>query len=257
VTNLRKLIAGLVIGGVVACALLFIGLQLPVWQWMAAAVDGLRAGGPLAIGAFAMAHISAIVLFVPASPFVFAAGMVWGTLPGTLLVTFANLVGPSIAFLLAQRTLRPTVQRHIAGNRHAEAIDAAMVMGGFRAIVLLRLSPIVPMSILNYGLGLFDVPLRDYTIATAVGLLPITVLYCWGGSGIGEASGLAKGEFSGPLHQAIFWLGLAATFVAVWYLERLARKAIAAADDARTSRNARGGQQSEERQASLGADDRP
>ncbi len=210
-------------GGVLVVAM----AQLPLFAWMETAIEQLQLLGPLAVAAFAVVHIACIVAFVPVSPFVFAAGIVWGTAGGTAIITLDNLIGPTIAFFLARRWLRPTVQRLVRGNKHAEAIDRAMALGGFRAVILLRLSPIVPMSILNYGLGLFELRTGTYVVATAVGLLPITVLYCWGGAGIGEISALASGDIdAGPVEQVLFWAGLAATFGAVWYLERLARRAL-------------------------------
>lgn len=219
---LATLSAALVLG-----ALLLLGVNLPLWQWAQAAIGELRSGGGPAIAAFSLAHVAAIVFVIPVSPFVFAAGMVWGTVGGTALITLNNLIGTTIAFALAQRSLRPLVERHLGDHRHVKAIERAMALGGFPAIVLLRLSPIVPMSILNYGLGLFPLRTRTYVAATTVGLLPITLLYCWGAAGLGELTDAAVGELAGgPLQRGLFWLGLAATFGSVWWLQRLARRAL-------------------------------
>lgn len=224
------LLAGLALVG---CALVVLFAQLPVFTWLAYGVQRLEEAGPIGIAVFMLVHLLAIVGFVPASPFVFAAGMVWGTAAGTLIITIGNAVGPALAFIAARSWVRPTVHKLVQGNRHAAAIEHAMRLGGFRAVILLRLSPIVPMAILNYGLGLFPLPLRTYTVATALGLLPITVLYCWAGAGIGDVAALGAGTVTaGPLEQGLFWLGLAATFIAVWYLERLAKAALRDVDEA-------------------------
>ena len=151
---------------------------------------------------------------------------------GPASITIDNLCGTPIAFLRAHRGFRPLVQRHLGDHRHVRAIDKAMQLGGFRAVVLLRLSPIVPMSILNYGLGLFDLPTRVYVAATTAGLLPITVLYCWGAAGVGELSEVAAGKVAaGPWQQAMFWIGLAATFGAVGWLQKMAASALKETDE--------------------------
>ena len=41
----------------------------------------------------------------------------------------------------------------------------------------LRLIPLVPFNVINFGSGLTGVRLRDYVLATALGILPGTAVY--------------------------------------------------------------------------------
>ena len=49
--------------------------------------------------------------------------------------------------------------------------------GGWRAVALLRLIPIMPHSIANYALGLTRLSLGDYAFGSLLGQLPMTVAY--------------------------------------------------------------------------------
>ncbi|KAJ9517414.1 hypothetical protein QJQ45_016789 [Haematococcus lacustris] len=53
---------------------------------------------------------------------------------------------------------------------------------GLRLVLLLRLSPVLPDSIMNYALALTCMRLRLFALATALAMLPYTLLYTYVGS---------------------------------------------------------------------------
>ncbi len=61
-------------------------------------------------------------------------------------------------------------------------------------MLLLRLSPLFPFSLLNYGLGVTDVRLLDYVAASWAGMLPGTFAYVYLGSVGKEAVSAAGSE---------------------------------------------------------------
>ena len=61
------------------------------------------------------------------------------------------------------------------------ALDQATRHEGFLIVFLTRLSPLFPFNLINYGLALTSVRLRDYFFATWLGMLPITILYTYVG----------------------------------------------------------------------------
>ena len=58
------------------------------------------------------------------------------------------------------------------------AIDKAVARQGLKIIFLVRLSPVFPYNLLNYGLGLTRVKLLDYVLA-CFGMIPGTFLYVY------------------------------------------------------------------------------
>ncbi len=118
------------------------------------------------------------------------------------------------------------MQRRIGAGRLA-AIDRAIARKGFRLVLLLRLSPVVPYSLLNYALGLTRVRFRDFLLGS-VGMLPGTILYVSCSKVAGEVAALAGGR-PAP-HDMAYWIlvavGLAATIAASVLVTRIARRAL-------------------------------
>ena len=190
-----------------------------------AAVDGLGAWGPVA---FIAAYALACIAFVPASLLTLAAGALFGMMRGTIFVLVGATLGALGAFLIARYLARDWVAARISRDARFAAIDAAIAAQGRRVVFLLRLSPIVPFSVLNYALGLTKVRVTDFVIASA-GMLPGTLLYVYTGRLARVVTGAASADASprGPAFYAVLGLGLAATATVTVLITRLAKRALA------------------------------
>jgi uncharacterized membrane protein YdjX (TVP38/TMEM64 family) len=143
-----------------------------------------------------------------------------------------SVCGATAAFLLGRSIARDMIARRIAGNKRFEAIDHAIGHGGFRIVLLLRLSPLFPFNLLNYGLGLTKVKLRDYVLASAIGMAPGTVLYVYLGTTAQSLSTAAAGGAQlGWPRTLLLIAGLVATFVVVGYVTRAAKRALDATSE--------------------------
>jgi len=93
---------------------------------------------------------------------------------------------------------------------------------------LTRLSPLFPFVLLNYAYGLTRVRLRDYVLASWIGMLPGGVMYVYIGSLAGDLAGVGRATTKRP---SGFWIlnlvGLAATVAVALYAAHLARRALA------------------------------
>jgi uncharacterized membrane protein YdjX (TVP38/TMEM64 family) len=199
----------------------YAGGYIPAFQqW----VEGLGAFGPIA---FILGYALAVVAFIPGSALTLASGAIFGVAKGTLLVFAAALLGSTAAFLIARHGARAAIEKRIAGDPRFAAIDRAIGGEGRKIVFLLRLSPIFPFNLLNYGLGLTRVRLLDYVIAGA-GMLPGTLLYVYLGSAAGQAVAAAGGAAPGrsPAEWALFGVGLAATVLVTVTVTRIARRAL-------------------------------
>ncbi|MGE0040022.1 MAG: TVP38/TMEM64 family protein [Vicinamibacterales bacterium] len=195
----------------------------------AAAVAGLGAWGPVV---FILGYGAAAVALVPGSLLTLAAGAVFGLVPGTLYVMAGATLGATLAFLSGRYLARAFVERLLAGNPRLAAVDRAVGREGFRLVLLLRLSPAVPYSLLNYALGLSRVRIGDYVLAS-VGMLPAVVLYVYTGKVAGDLASAASGvgPARGAAYYALLAVGLAATVAVTVVVTRLARKAVDEAVD--------------------------
>jgi uncharacterized membrane protein YdjX (TVP38/TMEM64 family) len=192
--------------------------QFAVW------VEAQGVLGPLV---FAVGYAVAVVAFVPGSLMTLAAGAIFGLASGTLIVFAAATLGATLAFLVSRYVARAAIERRIRGNARFAAIDRAVGEQGRRIVFLLRLSPVFPFNLLNYGLGLTQVRLVDYFVAS-VGMLPGTLLYVYYGKVAGDVAALAGGASpdKGAADYAVLTRGLVATILVTALVTRTARRAL-------------------------------
>lgn len=228
----RILIAVLIVLGAIAALYL-----LPVEDWVLALVDSIRSAGAAGVAAFAIGYVAAAILLLPGSLLTAGVGFAYGPAWGTLLVSPVSVLAATLAFVLGRTVAREWIARRIAGSPRFLAVDEAIGESGFKIVLLLRLSPLLPFNLLNYALGLTRVRLHHYVVASALGMLPGTVLYVYLGSIVTSASELAAGggEAGGASRSILYWGGLAATLGATWLVTRIARRALSRAIDARSA----------------------
>lgn len=234
-------------GAALAVAAVFLAVRrLPVERIVdaiSAWVDDLGFWGPLAFGA---AYALGVLLLIPGSALSLAAGAVFGLLWGTVTVSIASTTAAAIAFLIARYFARGAVARRAERAPKFRAIDRAVGEGGWKIVALLRLSPAVPYTLLNYLLGLTAIGFWPSILSSWVAMLPGTLLYVYlghiGKLGLEAAS---RGETTrNPAQIALLVVGLVATVVVTVYVTRLARRAlrdvVEGGDVAGTSPDAKG-----------------
>ncbi len=104
-----------------------------------------------------------------------AAGLLFGLVPGVLVVMTGATAGAVAAFALTRLLGREVVER-LAGARVAR-VDALLRRRGLLGVLVARLVPLLPFTVINYGSGLSAVRFRDYLLGTVVGILPATIAY--------------------------------------------------------------------------------
>lgn len=186
-----------------------------------AAVEQLGAWGPVL---FVVIYVLACVLFLPGSVLTLGAGAVFGVVWGSVYVSLASTLGATASFLVGRYFARRWVARKIAGNAMFAAIDHAVAAEGWKIVGLTRLSPVFPFTLLNYAFGVTRVSLRDYVLASWVGMMPGTVMYVYLGS---LARAGAEGQRKTPVDWTLYGVGLAATIAVTVVITRIARQALA------------------------------
>ena len=187
-------------------------------------VDSLGAVGAIA---FMLIYIIATVAFLPGSILTLGAGVLFGVVLGSIYVFISATIGATLAFLVGRYFARGWISKKIAGNAKFAAIDRAVGEEGLKIVLLTRLSPIFPFNLLNYGLGVTGVSLKDYVIAS-VGMIPGTIMYVYLGSLAGNIAMIGGAEQ--PTNPVITWairiIGFIATVAVTLYVTKVARKAL-------------------------------
>lgn len=193
-------------------------------EWMQRALEAVEALGIWGPIVFIGLYIAACVLFVPGSALTLGAGALFGVVRGSILVSVASTLGATAAFLVGRYLARDWVARKIEKNAKFAAIDRAVAREGWKIVGLTRLSPAFPFSLLNYAYGLTKVGLRDYVLASWIGMMPGTLMYVYLGSLARLGIDAEKG---GNAQLALRIVGLIATIAVTVYITRIARKALA------------------------------
>lgn len=186
------------------------------------ALDVIAGLGPWGPVLFILVYVVAAVFFVPGSALTLGAGALFGVMWGSIYVSVGATLGATAAFLVGRYVARDWVGRKIEGNAKFAAIDRAVADEGWKIVGLTRLSPVFPFTLLNYAFGLTRVKLRDYVLASWIGMMPGTVMYVYIGS-----LARAAGEKKSPAEWALYGVGLVATIFVTVFVTRIARRALA------------------------------
>lgn len=219
--RLRPLAAVLVVG------LLFIaGNIFDIQTGLDGTLHAIEGLGIVGYAVFFAMYVVACVLLVPGSILTLGAGAVYGVVSGSILVSVSSTAGATVAFLVGRYLARGWVAGRIEGNAKFEAIDNAVGVEGWKIVGLTRLSPVFPFALLNYAYGLTNVRLRDYIIASWIGMLPGTVMYVYVGSlakSLSEFGAARAGSERSPLQWTLYAVGLLATVGVCVFVTRIAR----------------------------------
>ena len=186
---------------------------------------------PLGAAAFVPLYALWVTLLLPGVWASMLAGALYGTLLGSALVFVGASLGAIAAFLLGRHWLRDWARRRLASVPQLLAIEQAVSREGLKLVLLTRLSPAFPFSLLNLAYGLSEVSLRDYVIGLSA-ILPGTVLFCSLGALAGDVARFGE-VLSGEADLgtwALRIIGLVATVASVWLVGRAAQRALKAVE---------------------------
>lgn len=128
--------------------------------------------GPYGYLYFSLIYILAEVLAIPVVALTASSGYLFGLVPGTLIVLSCATVAASISFFIGRTFLRNWAQKMIASSPKWRAIDKSIAKEGFKVVLLLRLSPLLPFAISNYIYGVTSVDFLSFIAATFFGFAP-------------------------------------------------------------------------------------
>jgi uncharacterized membrane protein YdjX (TVP38/TMEM64 family) len=177
-------------GRLMVLALLVVGM-VAVWVNRAAldpnairsAIEGHPAIAPLL---FLSLHIVASLLFVPRTLMGLVAGGVFDFWWGLLWAATGSVLGAIAGFLIARYVNSGMIDLENL-PRLGPVLQRAET-GGWRAVTMLRLIPVIPHSFSNYALGLTRLSLGGYALGSLLGQLPMTIAYVSFGAAGGRAA---------------------------------------------------------------------
>ncbi|MBD3782575.1 MAG: TVP38/TMEM64 family protein [Micrococcales bacterium] len=146
--------------------------------------SAVAASGPWGPLVYVVLHVVLTLVPVPKNLLAGIAGALFGLGAGVALSWAASVLSAWVTFLVARRLGAEAVEG-ITGPR-VDRVRRVLHDQGLIAVVIARLTPFVPFTLVNYGAGVSPVGRRDYLAGTAVGVLPGTVAYVAVGASAGR-----------------------------------------------------------------------
>lgn len=185
--RLRRLLLPLAIVAVAAVSYYVIGsggLSLEALIRHRAAIDAFVAGHiALAVLAFIGIYVVAVALSVPGAAFLtVCGGFLFGLVVGAAAAVTGATIGATVIFLVARTALgEPLLKR--AGPR-AHRLAQGFRQDAFSYLLFLRLVPAFPFFLVNLVPAFAGVGLLPFVTATALGVIPGSVVFSLAGTGL-------------------------------------------------------------------------
>lgn len=189
--------------------------ELRIW------IESLGFWGPFV---FVFIYAAGVVAALPGSAMTLAAGALFGSIKGVIVVSISATLGACLAFLVSRYFARKPIAGWLEGKEKFQKLDQLTETHGAIIVLLTRLVPLFPFNLLNYGFGLTRVRFATYAFWSWLGMLPGTVIYVVGADAIFQ--GIRNGEVPWLLLGILAAVAIALGFIMHHARRRLKEKGV-------------------------------
>ena len=209
----RRRIWPLVAAGGFLLAMVVVGRAIDVGSHLEAAQGWTAALGVLAPAAFVVVYVVATLLGVPGMPFTLLSPLLLGVGPAFVVMVVGSALSAALAFLIARYLARDALAERLAGTDGFARLSALVEEHDWAVIPVLRILPIAPFAVVNYGFGLTGISFWRYFGWSELAMVPMNAVLVLGAGLLFDAT--ARGTASWPLlgaaaAAALVLIGLAA-----------------------------------------------
>ena len=127
------------------------------------------------VGSFIFILLFSIVscLMIPITIFLLSAGVLFRPWPIAVLISILGIeLGVIFGMLAGRSFLRPWVSSLVEQDKRYKAIDDAVLQFGWKVVVLIRLTPVIPLGLANYLFSTTQLKITTVLAATIIGCVP-------------------------------------------------------------------------------------
>mmetsp|Transcript_24669 Transcript_24669/g.27457 ORF Transcript_24669/g.27457 Transcript_24669/m.27457 type:complete len:318 (+) Transcript_24669:131-1084(+) len=186
-----------------AGALLLFFILFPTKQYFETVLLWVESLGPIT-GALVFIAIYTVTtsLLVPGVILTIFAGYYYGIVWGSVVSWAGSITGAILSYWVGRSLLHSSVMSWVSKYPILQAVNNILERkDGFKLILLLRLSPITPYGVLNYMLSTTKIQFWPYTLSTAIGVMPGTVMYNWLGTSTKGIADIFSGSVDADASQ--------------------------------------------------------
>jgi uncharacterized membrane protein YdjX (TVP38/TMEM64 family) len=162
----------LAVAGLVVLVAALAWIAAPASQWVELLDQKIAALGAWGPVIYVLMYVVGTLVLAPSPVMSIAAGAIFGWW-GVPLCVLAATAGATASFIVGRYFFAETLDDWLEGQKTFRAVKHAVDEEGWKIVLPLRLSPVVPFGLLNYMLGLTRIPLASYVVCTAVGICPV------------------------------------------------------------------------------------
>ena len=143
------------------------------------------------VTAYIVSYIIIAALSIPgAGIMTLAGGFLFGVLSATVYIDIGATIGATLAFLTARYLLGTWLQEKY--RKQLGAFNAEMEKNGPRYLLTVRLIPVFPFFMINFLSGLTSIPVKTFVWTTALGIVPVTIIFAYAGRQIGTINAVSE-----------------------------------------------------------------
>lgn len=191
-SKLPLLISGSFILLLLACYFLWPAFQETIneaWQVLSSGDQKRISGwvsqfgfwGPIVIVLFMVVQMFLVVVNVVALMVV--AILAYGPIWGSVISLIGIFVASSTGYFLG-RSLGPATVGKLLGQKTQQKVEEQVQRYGIWAVILARISPLISNDAISIVAGLAKMPFGRFMLATAAGIIPLTILVAYLGQDI-------------------------------------------------------------------------
>ncbi len=185
-----------------------LGFALHNWETMdpAQMVETLRGYGAWAAVLIVVLMVLHSFVPLPAEVLALAAGAVFGTIAGAVIIWIGAMLGAVLSYWLARRFGEGWV-RSLLSPKQVSKLDSWSDRTSPMALLVARFIPLIAFNLINYAAGLARVPFATFLWTTAVGIVPLVLLSTYLGAEMRTMSWAMLLTVSGVCIAAVvvFW----------------------------------------------------
>ena len=170
----------LAVAGALLLAMIVLGRTVDVGRYLEAARAWVGPLGALAPAAFVVVYVAATLIGVPGMPFTLLSPVLFGAWPAVAVMIVASGLSAVAAFLIARYLARDAFVARLTGTAAFTRLSRLLEAHDRVVIPLLRILPVAPFAVVNYGFGLTGISLWRYTTWSLLGMIPMNVVLVLG-----------------------------------------------------------------------------
>lgn len=136
--------------------------------------------GVLAPAVYVAVYVAATLLGVPGLPFTLLAPLLFGAWPAVAVMIVASTLSAVGAFLIARYLARDALRTRLRGSAGFARLTALLEAHDWIVISALRIVPLLPFAVVNYGFGLTGTGFWRYAAWSLLAMAPMNVVLVLG-----------------------------------------------------------------------------